>query len=174
MNLKRGLQLLIVAFLVFVIDYVSKALITFYFQPSQYAPAVFPYGGMTVFQNVGGVDFCIHHVTNRGAAWGLFSSFQEALLLFRIGVIGGLVAYLFKSKNARPYHFPLALIIAGALGNVVDYFLYGHVVDMFHFIFWGHSYPVFNVADSAIFCGIAWICLHSYFLKRKCIAHPNG
>lgn len=172
MNLKRTLQLLMVGTPIFLIDYVSKALISFYFQPAQYAPLIFPFGGISVFQNWIGIDFCIHHVTNKGAAWGVFSGYQEALLVFRIAVIIGLFAYLLRSKNAKAHHFPLTLILTGAIANVIDYFLYGHVIDMFHFIFWGYSYPVFNVADSAIFCGIVWTCLQSY--RVKCIMPQSG
>jgi signal peptidase II len=170
MNLKRVLQVPI-----FILDYYSKMYVTSFFEPPLYSSPVFPFGGISIFRNFLGIDFCIHHVTNRGAAWGLFSTFQEALLLFRISVIIGLIIYMVRSPKAKPFYFPLTLIITGALGNVVDYFLYGHVVDMFHFIFWGRHYPVFNIADSAIFCGIVWICLHSYFSKReKCSTLPNG
>jgi signal peptidase II len=172
-NFKRAIQLLMVAVPIFAFDYISKALISFYFQPAQYAPPIFPFGGIGIFQNWLGIDFCIHHVTNRGAAWGMFSGYQEALLIFRIAVIIGLFIYLFRSKNAKAYHFPLILILTGALANVTDYFLYGHVIDMFHFIFWGYSYPVFNVADSAIFCGIIWSCLQSY-LSKRCLTPQNG
>ena len=62
---------------------------------------------------------------------------------------------IFFNKNKK-FTFPLALIAVGATGNILDYYLYGHVIDMFNFDFWGYNYPVFNVADSAIFIGIFW------------------
>jgi signal peptidase II len=58
------------------------------------------------------------------------------------------------------------LIATGAIGNILDYFIYGHVVDVFYFVFWGYSFPVFNVADSIIFCGIVVLFLQS-FLERR-------
>lgn len=165
MNLKRALRLFLVALPIFCIDYVTKALTSFFIQPIEYASTLFPFGGIPIFQNFFVIDFCLNNVGNRGAAWGVFGSMQEGLLIFRMVVIIGLFGYLVFSPKSKPHHFPLTLVIAGALGNVVDYFIYGHVIDMFHFIFWGYSYPVFNIADSAIFCGVAWMLLQS--LKQK-------
>jgi signal peptidase II len=70
----------------------------------------------------------------------------------RLLLIAVLLLYYYRAERA--YRYALALIIAGALGNVLDIFFYGHVVDMFHFVLWGYQYPVFNVADSSIFCGV--------------------
>ncbi len=173
MSWKKAAQVLCLAIPIFLFDYVSKALVAFLLEPPQYSSPVFPFGGIGVFKNFLGIDFCIHHVTNKGAAWGLLSAYQEILLLFRICVIIGLIVYMIRSPKAKAFYIPLVLIITGAMGNVIDYFLYGHVVDMFHFILWGYSYPVFNIADSSIFCGIAWICLDSY-RKKECSALPNG
>ena len=100
----------------------------------------------------GGIDFSIVHATNTGAAWGAFSSLSTYLLIFRIGVIGALAVYLLFFKPRHPFAF--LLILAGATGNVIDTFLYGHVIDMFYFKFWSYSYPVFNIADASIFLGV--------------------
>ncbi len=127
--------------------------------------SAYPYRGIGVFHDWYGIDFSINHVINKGAAWGLFASWQKTLNFGRLGVIALLVCYLFFSPRARVHRFPITLIISGATGNVLDYFIYGHVVDLFHFKFWGYTYPVFNVADMAIFCGIAWLLLQ--FSKRS-------
>ncbi len=174
--MKRALQLLLLGFSIFSLDYVSKALTSFYIQPIAYSSPVFPFGGITVFHNFLGIDFCLNHVANKGAAWGVLSSVQELLLVFRILVVSGLISYLIFSEKSRPHQLPLTLIVTGALGNIVDYFIYGHVVDMFHFVFWGYSYPVFNVADAAIFCGIVWMMIQSASTKRTHVTseQPNG
>lgn len=131
----------------------------------------YPYGGIPVFKNFYGIEFSIVHTINKGAAWGILADWQTPLLYFRILLIASLMIYaLFFNKN-RSYTYPLALIIAGAIGNVLDFFFYGHVIDMFHFILWGYDYPVFNLADTAIFVGIAWLFLLSFFKsphKLKC------
>lgn len=167
MTWKNGLQLLLVVFSILLVDYVSKGLINFYIKPVEHAPSFFPYGGVAVFQNFLGIDFCIHHVTNRGAAWGVGGGMQDLLMLVRIAVVIGLIFYLVLSSKARQHRYPLAMIIAGGLGNIIDYFIYGHVIDMFHLNFWGYSYPVFNVADSAIFIGIVWLLFHSFIARKK-------
>lgn len=146
------------AFLVVIaLDITTKA-VTQHFLPLVKPYHVwYPYGGLGVFQNFGGIEFSINHVINRGAAWGAFFDYQQELLYFRIVLITALFVYLLYYNTNIPSRIPLALILAGAVGNVIDYFLYGHVVDMLHFVLWGYDFPVFNIADSAIFIGICWM-----------------
>lgn len=153
MNWKQALRLLFIILGVLALDTISKGLTQSYFKPFESAPPIYPFGGIAIFQFFG-IDFCIHHVTNRGAAWGVGSSWQTLLLVLRIAVVVSLALYVFFSLKAADKRYALTLVVAGGLGNIIDYFIYGHVVDMFHFIFWGYSYPVFNIADISIFFGI--------------------
>lgn len=127
----------------------------------------YPYGGIGVFQNLGGIEFSISHLTNRGAAWGTLSNFQEALVGVRILLILALCLYAIFWNKRRSWRVPLALIIAGAIGNVIDYFAYGHVVDMLHFNLWGYDFPVFNIADSAVSIGVFWLILLTSFYHQE-------
>lgn len=127
----------------------------------------YPYGGKGIFHNFLGIDFSIVHATNTGAAWGAFSNFPEFLLYFRIIAIVGVLFYLLFFNKIVKQRLPLALIAAGACGNVIDHFVYGHVVDMFYFTFSGHSYPVFNIADSAIFSGVVLLLFQSSIKKKS-------
>ncbi|CDZ79999.1 Lipoprotein signal peptidase [Candidatus Rubidus massiliensis] len=127
----------------------------------------YPYGGIAIFKNFLGIEFSISHATNKGAAWGLFANFQQLLLYFRIVLIAGLIAYIIEFNKKVNNTVPLSIIAAGAVGNVIDYFLYGHVVDMFHFILWGYDFPVFNIADSCIFIGICWLIVNSWIEEKK-------
>ncbi len=122
----------------------------------------YPYNGIGVFKDFFGIEFSIVHAINKGAAWGTLSNFQIPLLVFRIVLIAGLCLYLIAFNTSRKYVIPLCLLTAGALGNVVDYFLYGYVIDMFKFVFWGYHYPIFNVADIAITIGIVWLIIASF------------
>lgn len=127
----------------------------------------YPYGGVGVFKNFLGIEFSISHQINRGAAWGIFADYQVPLLYLRIGLIIGMIFYLcFFNKN-KAWELPFALIVAGALGNVLDFFMYGHVVDMLHFVLWNYDFPVFNLADTAIFLGIFWLVILSAFEKNE-------
>lgn len=146
-------------------DQLSKA-VTFYFLPVIHSQAyIYPYGGVGIFKNFLGIEFSLNHMTNFGAAWGAFGDYQLALLVFRIVLIAFLIVYLVRFNKEKSWQIPLVLVISGAIGNVIDYFIYGHVIDMFHFIFWGLDYPVFNLADAAISIGIGWLFLMSFFKK---------
>lgn len=117
----------------------------------------YPYGGIGVFRDFLGIQFSIVHVTNKGAAWSAFSDYQSILVGLRVALIAGMVVYIaFFNKN-KAIILPFTLILAGAVGNIIDYYVYGHVVDMLYFNFWGYSYPVFNIADSAVTIGVFWI-----------------
>ena len=99
------------------------------------------------------ISFDLVYVENTGIAWGMFSSFQGVILILRVLVILALIVGLCKSKRMQNELFFYLLIIFGAFANVLDTFMYGHVVDMLHFLFWGRSYGIFNLADAMIFLG---------------------
>lgn len=152
------------------VDFFTKAYV-YYLLPIIDYKSFYPYGGIGVFHNFIGVDFAISLAVNRGAAWGVFADFQMLLLVVRILVILGMILYLLFLNKDPAIHFPLVLVISGALGNVIDYFLYGYVIDFFHFNFWGYHFPVFNVADSAITIGVCWLFLIACFHKRRVSHH---
>lgn len=158
--MNRTLAILIIL-IVIAVDALSKYWVQSHIPVMDQYTLWYPYGGIGVFKNFLGTEFSIVHATNRGAAWSLFSDFQGTLMLLRGALVVGLCVYLFFYNKHSSWVIPLSLIIAGALGNILDYFVYGHVIDMFHFAFWGYDYPIFNVADSAITVGIFWIVLIS-------------
>ncbi len=114
---------------------------------------------------LGGIDADITHAVNMGAAWGIFSSYPQALFIFRLFFIAALIGYTIFQAEVR-HRLPLVLVISGAISNVIDACLYGHVIDMIHFRFWGYEYPVFNIADSAICIGAAWMFFALLFEKK--------
>ncbi len=123
---------------------------------------------IVVWKNSIGIDFFIQHVTNRGGAWGMLASLYKPLLIIRVLIIMGLLAYLWSETPPFKKSLYIILILSGAMGNVLDSFLYGHVIDMFHFVFWGRSYGIFNFADAIIFIGSMGLI----FTPKK-IAHVN-
>lgn len=160
---------------VFIADLISKYF-THIYLPLMYPKWLwYPYGGVGVFSNFFGIEFSLSHQINKGAAWGLLADYQVQLLYLRIVLIACLVVYAVFFNENRKKDIPLALIIAGAAGNVIDYFLYGHVIDMLHFVLWGYDFPIFNLADSAIFIGIflftVLTALESRPVKNKARRH---
>lgn len=57
----------------------------------------------------------------------------------------------------------LSLIIGGAIGNLIDRLIYGHVIDFIDWYYQNYHWPAFNIADSAIFLGAALLILVSIF-----------
>ncbi|HSX38426.1 MAG TPA: signal peptidase II [Chlamydiales bacterium] len=120
----------------------------------------YPFGGIGVFSNFFGISFSLNYIENTGAAWGMFPGYPSLLFGIRVMVILGLIAYLiFHNKKE------LWLIAVGAIGNALDFILYGHVIDFFHFTFWGYSFPVFNFADSYITIGALCLIFFEFFKK---------
>jgi signal peptidase II len=167
MNWKKAFTFIALGIALFMADALLKAFVHHDIPTITASSPIYPYGGIGVFRDWHGIQFSLVHVINKGAAWGVFSSLQEYLLYARVAIIGGLLTYLLFVKAGAYRKFCLTLIATGALGNVVDYFVYGHVVDMFYFIFWGFSYPVFNIADSAIFIGIMLLLAEKLIAKMS-------
>lgn len=100
--------------------------------------------------------FHFTYVTNRGAAFSLFSENGEWLRWLSLLVSLGLMAIALFGPRLRPWEQAgYGCILAGALGNGIDRFLAGEVVDFFDFRL--INFPIFNVAD--VFINIGIICL---------------
>jgi signal peptidase II len=117
--------------------------------------------------------FRITHVENRGAAFGLFaespSPWKVAMLIAMSLIAMAVIAYLlWKSDFAfTSTSIGLSLILGGAIGNFWDRLLSGRVVDFLHFYVGDHSWPDFNVADSAIVVGAILLLAEILFSKPQ-------
>lgn len=120
--------------------------------------------------------FYIVHIGNEGAAWGLFSGHSEILALFTLIVLGAL--YKFRDHlelYRKSVQIAFGMLIGGALGNLIDRLLYGHVVDFLDFhlgvtIPWilpEGRYPAFNIADSGIVVGVFIYVLTGFFHSKE-------
>jgi len=113
--------------------------------------------------------FHLTYVTNDGMAFGI--NFPRGIYIFTIAsflLTLILIAFLWKERNeSLIMRISLALIIGGAIGNFIDRFLFKEVVDMFDFVFWGHHWYIFNVADSAVTVGMFLYIIYSFFLQPK-------
>jgi signal peptidase II len=105
----------------------------------------------------------IFHLTlihNRGAAFGILRN-QVPLFIFT-SIFAIALIFLNLKNNKKSYIIALSLILAGALGNLIDRIFLGYVVDFLDFRIW----PVFNIADSAITIGAI---LLGYTILKICI-----
>jgi signal peptidase II len=164
--MRKVLLFSLIAAALFFADFFLKTYVHHFLPLMGWDSPFYPYGGIAVFENWCGIDFSINHVMNKGAAWGMLASFHIYLFYARILIIAALLVHLvfFAASQQK---LPLLLIITGAFANVYDHIIYGHVIDMFYFRFWGYSFPVFNIADSAIFCGIVWLLILSFIKQRS-------
>jgi len=115
--------------------------------------------------------FSITHIQNPGGAFGLLASQSSSVRYIFFIVVSSLAICLifFFYKNTPKTH-PLlatsfAMIFGGAIGNLIDRFRFGKVVDFLDFYISNYHWPAFNVADSAITIGIGIFIYHILFNK---------
>jgi signal peptidase II len=110
---------------------------------------------------------------NTGAAFSFLadaSGWQNWLFTGVASVVSGVIFWwLIKlpETGRSVLSLGLALVLGGALGNLIDRLMYGYVVDFILFYYQEWSYPAFNIADSAISCGVVLILFDSVVLERK-------
>jgi len=116
----------------------------------------------------------ISHWTNDGAAFSLFAdsahphTTQMMLIGFSlVASLGVLIAMIWTSSRFTLTSIALALVFAGALGNVHDRIAYGSVVDFIEVHIFSYHWPDFNVADSAIVVGACLLVLDTLLAKDE-------
>lgn len=92
------------------------------------------------------------YVENTGTAFGMFKFLGSGFFIIIALVVTGILVYMYF-KDTQNW-FIYSLIIAGALGNIVDRLIYGYVIDFIDLHLKNLHWPAFNVADSAISIGI--------------------
>ena len=116
-------------------------------------------------------------VYNKGAAFSMFASadgWQTPLLILFAVVAAAIVSYLIvRNREKRVLCLGLALILGGALGNLVDRLRFGHVVDFLDFHAMGWHWPAFNVADSGITVGALLLILDGFMHHEKRASAPS-
>ena len=165
----RWIALIVAA--VVLLDQAAKALVV----------AMVPFGaGFTVIPGF----FRIVQARNRGIAFGLFGSsgplVQTALLAGIVLIVVFIAVQLHRAgAGSRLAAAGLALVLGGAIGNLIDRLARGEVVDFLDvFVRWGgaeHHWPTFNVADSAITVGACLVILAELLrgLKEPHVPRPD-
>jgi len=153
MNIKNsGLTWLWLTFLVLVIDQGSKQWVA---------------NSMELFDSIALLPiFSITYVHNPGAAFsfladqGGWQRWFFTLIALAASVV--FAVWLAKtSKDKQVLSIALALMLSGAVGNLIDRVLFGYVIDFIDFHWAGYTFPAFNIADSSIFIGAALMVLDS-------------
>ena len=107
--------------------------------------------------------FNLVRVHNSGAAFSFLAgaSGWQRWFFTAIGVVAaGVIIWMLRAHSAqRLFSLALSCVLGGAVGNVIDRMVYGHVVDFLQFHHAGWYFPSFNVADSAITIGAGALIL---------------
>jgi len=113
--------------------------------------------------------FNIVEVWNRGVSFGLFASESSwtPILLSALAIAISVVLIVWlKRAETRLLALALGIVIGGAIGNVIDRVIWGHVYDFLDFHVAGYHWPAFNVADSAISIGVVLILIDGFIAKK--------
>lgn len=116
--------------------------------------------------------FNLVYVHNYGAAFSFLDSQGGMQRWFFTALAGGVCLILVWCLKRMTKPQPIsaagyALVISGALGNVIDRLLYGYVIDFLDFHYGGYHWPAFNVADSCICIGAVLLILDSFVQPSK-------
>ncbi len=103
---------------------------------------------------------------NKGVAFSMFAFLGENLKWIQLVLISALIVYIFRGGYLQNYLLPAAILTGAALGNLLDRFVHGGVVD---YIYWhcGFEFAIFNFADMMIDLAIALFLLQAYILERS-------
>lgn len=103
--------------------------------------------------------FHLTYVENRGAAFGVLQNKRWFFIALTVVIVSGVMYFIYKNKGMNKYlKLSLDLVVAGAIGNLIDRVRLGFVVDFLDFRIW----PVFNIADICVVVGgmaLAYILL---------------
>lgn len=147
MNFKKGILFLLIAGCLLALDQWSKSL---YVGVAE---------GTTVATLIPGVlDFTLVH--NTGAAWGMLGDWTNVFIVIALIVLA-IIAFIVFVRGERTDTFSviaLSFLFAGGLGNAVDRYLNGYVIDFINFKL--IDFPVFNVADMAITIGVIMLLIN--------------
>lgn len=157
--MKERIKKMVIGFLIIVISIILDQL-TKYLARTHLESA----GSITIIKGF----FNLTYVENRGAAWGMLSG---KLWLFYVITFVSLfvMGYLFKDFNIKDnalYSIGLALVIGGTIGNFIDRAIFKYVTDMFDFYIFGYNFPVFNIADICLTCGVFLIVIKLIFFSK--------
>jgi len=156
---KRAIIWLALALVVAVLDQMTKLMVVDNLMLYQRIP-VLPF-----------FDFVLLH--NTGAAFSFLSDaagwqnwlFTGVAAIVSVGITWWLVTL--PRTGRKVLAIGLALVLGGAIGNLIDRVLYGYVVDFLLFYYRDWSYPAFNIADSAITCGVVLILFDGVILEKR-------
>jgi len=150
-------------FFSFALDVLSKNWASHYLRPGE---------SQTIFPPL--LQFSL--VTNTGVAFSVGRDYGWLVFIVTTGVFIALIFWYCRQVKrgfeSRLEHYGLAIVIGGALGNLLDRYMHGHVTDFLEFTF--VKFPVFNLADVMIDVGIGLIVLSNLIRPAHTLTKPRA
>ena len=122
--------------------------------------------GQEAFVLIEGV-FELDYLENRGVAFGMFQNQRWPILIFGAIFMLIIIFIIFRLPEGKIYYIMqilLVCIVAGGIGNMIDRFFLGYVVDFFSFVL--INYPIFNVADCYVVCATIGLFIMFLFVFK--------
>ena len=110
--------------------------------------------------------FSLTYVKNEGIAFSMLEGKLWFIIFLSLLIIGGIFFSIRFKKMSWSESFCYALIVGGAIGNLIDRVIYGYVIDFFDFTLFGYEMAIFNVADIFIVLGV-FLLLFMEFWKGR-------
>jgi len=157
--MQSGWRYLLVTLLILAVDQWTKYLAETYIEPMQ-PIELLPFFNLVIAYNSGAAFSFL------ADASGWQKYFFSAVAM-AVSVV--LIVWLRRLHWQRDWMLSLSLsmILGGALGNLYDRLVFGHVVDFIDWHYAGYHFPAFNIADSAIFCGAVLMIWDSFKNDRS-------
>lgn len=107
------------------------------------------------------------YLENRGVAFGMLQGQRGLILVIGIVFILGLLLFMLRMPAGRKFtilHVVLSFVIAGGIGNMIDRTCLEYVIDFISFVL--IDFPIFNVADCYVVCGVIVMCIMILFVFK--------
>ncbi|MFI3260426.1 MAG: signal peptidase II [bacterium] len=137
-------KVFIISLIIFILDQILKFLVNFYL--------------MSEFDIIPGF-FSLKLAYNNGAAFSIFSGNVTFLIIMNLLIFVFLFKYMKNFKKTFRNTLAFGLVFGGLFGNVIDRIRLGYVVDYLKFVFFGNTFPIFNLADTCLCIGMLLIII---------------
>lgn len=157
MNSKRNSCIIgtVIVIILLIIDQFTKYLASMYLKDGH---------SLTLIKGV----FQLHYLENRGAAFGMMQGMKIWFVIGTFLMLAVMMFVYYKSPMEKKFKWARLIIIiltAGAIGNLIDRLRLDYVVDFFYFEL--INFPIFNVADIYVSCGMILLILFFFFYYKE-------
>ena len=150
------MKVLFFSAMIVIVDQISKSIIK---------------NSMHLYESIPAIPGFFHltYVVNKGMAFGIDLPIGIGIFSFLSIIISCFLVFILwrERENILLVRIALALILGGAIGNLIDRILFSEVVDFLDFMIGDYHWYIFNIADSAVTVGIILMLWHSVFIKDK-------